>query len=712
MYIVREQGFDGARTMMRGNKFLIGNGRFGYRGTMEEDDAEAGTALNLAGVYDGVAGKWRESVNAPNPLYTRLYSGETLLSAERAVSHEQSLDIRRALHMRKSVFECRGAAVTVESERFASMAETHLLAMRFRIRADKDVELRLETGIDAYVWDLNGPHLENIRFERQEGVLCCRADTQEKKIPVCVVEYCILPAEETGFSIRKEGKKALRVCRFTAKAGKEYELIKLCRVFVGGEPVGRSLSYEEERTRHFAAWDELWKFADVEIDGDERAQFALRYSIYHLLILAPQGKNSIPARGLSGQTYKGAVFWDTEIFLFPFFLAVQPQTARRLLEYRIATLGGARRKAESYGYGGAFFAWESQETGDDACSAFNVTDVFTGRPVRTYFLDKQIHIDGDIVYAFNEYIGRTQDYSILAEGGMELIAECAAFYYSYAYYSPYHDRVDITDVIGPDEYHERVTNNAFTNRMVLHTWEVFAKMSEEYRRRYPSDYESLDARLHLGELASRILSMREKLARPKQNADGVIEQFDGYFGLENVRVETVRSRLKLPNEYWGGSNGVATATQVIKQADVIAMLCLFPEYPQAVELACFEYYFPRTEHGSSLSASMYGLQACRLGETDYAYEMMLKSAEADLSGETKQYAGGIYIGGTHPAASGGAWMVAVFGFAGLRIRDGKIGCVPNLPKGWKGVRFCVRMRDKLYRIAIGNGKVKIEETDS
>lgn len=710
MNIVRERGYDRDRVMMRGNKFLVANGRFGYRGTMEEDGAESGVALNLAGVYDGIPGKWRETVNAPNPLFTRLYCGDALLEAGNAVSHEQSLDLCRALHMRKSVFSCGGAIVTVESERFASMADTHLLAMRYCIRTDKSAEFSLETGIDAAVWDLNGPHLENVSFRHCGDSLLCRANTQEKKIPVTVAEEFSFPVGESGYHADAENR-ALHVFRFTAEAGREYVLTKLCRVFAGEETGGKVLSYEEERERHFAAWKQQWEAADIEIDGDERAQLALRYSIYHLLILTPQGNTSIAARGLSGQTYKGAVFWDTEIFLFPFFLNVQPHTARRLLQYRIATLDGARRKAKSYGYDGAFFAWESQETGDDACSAFNVTDVFTGRPVRTYFLDKQIHIDGDIVYALNEYIERTQDDSILADGGMELIAECAAFYYSYAYYSPYRDCVDIVDVIGPDEYHERVTNNAFTNRMVLHTWQVCRETAERFRVRFPEKYEELNGRLKLEELLRKIGETEKKLARPKQNGQGVIEQFDGYFKLEDVNVETVRSRLKVPNEYWGGSNGVATATQVIKQADVIAMLCLFPEYPGEVEKACFDYYFPRTEHGSSLSASMYGLQACRLGETGYAYEMMLKSAEADLSGETKQYAGGIYIGGTHPAASGGAWKAAVCGFAGLHVRGGKIECTPILPKNWNGMRFCVRTQGKLYRVSIARGEVNIEEKE-
>ena len=110
-----------------------------------------------------------------------------------------------------------------------------------------------------------------------------------------------------------------------------------------------------------------WEYCDVKIEGDDEAQLALRYSIFQLLIVAPVNgsANSIPARALSGQVYKGAIFWDTEMFMFPFFLYTYPEKAVELMRYRIKTLDGARRKAktEGVGYRGAFYAWESQEIG-------------------------------------------------------------------------------------------------------------------------------------------------------------------------------------------------------------------------------------------------------------------------------------------------------------------------------------------------------------
>lgn len=162
--------------------------------------------------------------------------------------------------------------------------------------------------------------------------------------------------------------------------------------------------------------------------------------------------------------------------------------------------------------------------------------------------------------------------------------------------------------------------------------------------------------------------------------DGIIEQFDGYFALEDCSLQEVRSRLMDKREYWGGDHGVAGVTQIIKQADVIAMMALFPgDFTEAQVSANWAFYEPRTEHGSSLSACMYALTACRLGRPDLAWDLFMRTAAIDVTGSGKEWAGEIYIGGTHPASNGGAWMIAAMGFAGLRMEKGKPELHPNLP---------------------------------
>ena len=194
----------------------------------------------------------------------------------------------------------------------------------------------------------------------------------------------------------------------------------------------------------------------------------------------------------------------------------------------------------------------------------------------------------------------------------------------------------------------------------------------------------------------------EKLRKEKYNLEE--EEIKPYFKLENVLVPEVRSRLIDPREYWGGAYGVAAQTQVIKQADVIALLYMLGQYPADIIAANYDYYEPRTEHGSSLSACMYALCACAIGRPAAAYPLFLKSAEADIVGGGKQWAGLVYIGGTHPAAAGGAYMVLLYGFLGLRFEDGKPTLHPRLPEGWKKVQLQVHWQGKDWLLTAEEGQ--------
>uniref|UniRef100_UPI0005940DA3 glycosyl hydrolase family 65 protein n=1 Tax=Gorillibacterium massiliense TaxID=1280390 RepID=UPI0005940DA3 len=469
--------------------------------------------------------------------------------------------------------------------------------------------------------------------------------------------------------------------------------------------------YDSLLQKHDAKWTKLWKASDVVIDGDDEAQLALRYSLYHLLIIAPthSDKVSIPARGLSGQVYKGAVFWDTEMFMLPFFLHTNPAIARNLVMYRCQTLDGARRKAAEYGFEGAFFAWESQDNGDDACTLFNVTDVFTNRPMRTYFRDKQVHISADVAVAIWQYYTFTGDESILLEGGAETILECARFFHSYSYFNPTKDRYEILDVTGPDEYHERVNNNAFTSYMVKNTLEVALDAVALLEDRHADDLAALLSKLDYVETLKQIRVMNEKLYVPQPGGeDGLIEQFDGYFRLEEVGLKELKSRVLIPNEYWGGGNGLATTTRILKQADVVLTMHRFKDrFSKEIKKANWEFYEPRTEHGSSLSPCVYALVASDIGSPDWAYPYFKKTATIDMTGDSKQFVGTLYIGGTHPAANGGAWMSAIQGFAGVGFHDGAFHIDPALPQAWKSVAFTVQALGQRFAVTVSHNEISI-----
>lgn len=717
-FIAAENKFEKENIAWNGNRFLTGNGYFGIRGTLEEYTKEQMCAVNMAGIYDRVGDAWRESVNAPNPLYTyiKINGVKYALPESEPLSHSQTLDFRHGLHLRTTSWQTPGGSVTVSCERFASMSRRRFIGMRYSVKTDFDCAAEIVTGIDGDVWDINGPHFVKMRIGDENGIKSVTGITGEKAVSVTAAErlYVLFDAET---ETEKTDKAVLSHIRFKAAAGTEYAIEKTSYIVTSAddfteECTTSEVTYRELKDEHIRAWDKIWSLSEIEIDGDDEAMYALNYSIYHLNCIAPRGmrSRSIPARGLSGQVYKGAVFWDTEMFMIDYYIHTEPEIAKTLLQYRIDTIGGALKKAEEYGLQGAYYAWESQEGGYEGCSDYNVTDVFTNRPMRTHFRDKQYHVSAAIVYGLMKYIRGTGDYDILNGGALGMVVECARFYRSlllkYAD-KPYYE---IHDVVGPDEYHERVNNNIYTNRMAKLVFDTALELIDIAGRRYPDCTAELDKKYGIEALRAMLSDSSEKLFIREPDENGIIEQFDGYFKLEDVSVDEVRSRLIDPREYWGGAYGVAAGTQVIKQADTAAMLSMFAdEYGADILKRNFDYYEPRTEHGSSLSACMYSLLACRIGEAEKAYPLFMKSAKADLVKGGKEWAGLIYIGGTHPASEGGAWIVAVNGFAGITETENGIECRPLLPEKWNAMRFKLVYKGRLYGVSITKAGAEIKE---
>lgn len=722
---IDEEGFFEDRITANGNKFLVGNGYMGIRGTLTEYDKHKFTAVNLAGIYDQVGDGWREPLNAPNGLYTTVeLDGESYtLPDKKPAFHSMSLDYRHGIFSRKTTWKTEKGTLTVTEERFASLKEKHLITMKYSVTSERDGIIRLITGIDGDVWDINGPHYDDMLLSEEGNIIKAVGITHESKDKVVVCEVYnadFLLTEE----IHKADRTISRVLTFHAKAGKTYIINKFISVFTskdredymdraktvvdGAEKAG----YEAALKSHSKEWEKKWSISEVTIEGDDAAMEGLNYSIYHLHCIAPRHSDSlsIAARGLSGQTYKGAVFWDTEMFMLDFFLFTEPEVAKTLLKYRIDTLDGALKKAKSYGYDGAFYAWESQEGGYDACSDYNVTDVFTGRQMRTYFKDKQIHISSAVVYGIMRYVNYTGNKDLLEEGGDRVILECARFYYDLLVKRVPIDRYELHDVIGPDEYHERVNNNAYTNRMAKYTFDSAVTVLDWLLKEKSLDTKALEQKGYdLKGLKATYEDAAKRLYIPEPDEKtGIIPQFDGYEKLEDVGLGELKGRILHEKEYWGGAYGIASHTKVIKQADVVTLMNLFSEdYSKDLLRKNWDYYEPRTEHGSSLSACMYAMLACKCSMPDKAYPLFRKSADADLSGGGKQWAGLIYIGGTHPAASGGAYMTAIEGFAGIHEENGVLKAKAALPAKWERLSFKLIFQGDLYGVMVTKDRAEV-----
>lgn len=432
-----ENGFTARETAAdNGNRFLIGNGYMGIRGTLEEHGKEQLAAINLAGIYDQVGDGWREPLNAPNPLHTVLsVDGEPLaLPEKQPLEHRQGLQYRHGIFSRRTVWPVGEGTVTVESRRVAHMVKQHLILARYCVTASAPMTVSITADIDTDIWEIHGPHYSKHTFHTEGDCVLCLADVQNGKDRVAVGRRCVLNG---GRAVRTETQNGF-CYHVELEKDRTVTLTSISAVYttldcVSPEEAVRSAlanaDYAALSASHVEAWEKIWAVGEVELDGDDAARDAVNYSLYHLNSIAPRHADnlSIPARGLSGQTYKGAIFWDSEMFILDYFLYTQPEVARSMVRYRIETLPGALDKAKRYGWQGAFYAWESQEGGFDGCSDYNVTDVFTGRPLRTFFKDKQVHISSAVARAIMQYVTVTGDTELLAQGGARTVLECARF---------------------------------------------------------------------------------------------------------------------------------------------------------------------------------------------------------------------------------------------------------------------------------------------
>jgi kojibiose phosphorylase len=745
---IHETRFDAEQLVNGGSIYMTGNGYLGYRGTFPEWGADQYVGCTVTDTYDTADGKWKELCNVPNALYTVLRLDGTTVSVfdEQLKQYKRSLDFRYGVHRREMAWgePAAGADESQErlwlrDERFASYADIHLVPFRYEIEAREAGELEIETGIDGEVWSLHGEHFAEYHPLRERDALLLKTVTGETGIEVVVGESTrlyrdgeevgaqkaeLLPPAESG------ERRLLRRMRISVAAGTRLTLEKCMAVFHSNDRPDPEAGCREALARagahgfeglleeHQAAWDLRWRKFDIVLDGDERAQALLRYNIYHNIIATPAHTDHLPigARGLSCQAYQGAAFWDQEIFNLPMFLYCDPETARKVLVYRYRTLDGARKKAQDLGYYGAFYAWVSGDDGREICPSYFFIDVLTGRRIHNHFNDWQIHISPDVGYAVWHYYRVTGDTAFLRDYGAEILLEVSRFLVSHAYFKKDKDRYEFVRLLGPDEYHENVDNNFFTAYQAKYVLERTLESYDLLKEQAPERLSEIIQRIGLTEQTLALMhEMAEKVYVPHPDPETLlIEQFDGYFDMEDITPERLAERLLDSSEYWGWPNGIATETQVTKQADVVQQFMLHPEsHSTAVMQANWDYYEPRTQHGSSLSPSVYAVVAAWIGYPQRAYDYFLRSATVDLFNTNKAVSGGTFIGGIHTAACGAAWQIVVHGFLGMRVDPaGELTLDPHLPEQWNGVRCTVTVAGTQLEVYAGPEGVTVGSLDS
>jgi trehalose/maltose hydrolase-like predicted phosphorylase len=625
------------------------------------------------------------------------------------LSSMRSLDLRRGLHLGEISYRAHAGITLTGSElRLVSLADRAVGLQLGWFSLDRDgVEVMLEAD-----FAMAGMGMEPLQLDRD----VCAWRTEGSGKSVAMAGSATLRAD--GKPLVPERSFSLRwTWRWRSVAGQVLELDRLVAVArsdsLADDPApvavdalarSRPIGWRRVMAAHEAAWRKRWEVSDVIIEGDDQVQEALRFAVYHLTSAAnPEDERvSVGARGLTGDAYFGHVFWDTEIYLLPFYTAAWPEAARAMLMYRYHTLGGARAKADAMGFKGAFYAWESADTGEETTPERVVgphgemIDILTGR--------MEQHISADIAYAVWQYWRATGDDAFFVDAGAEILLETARFWASRAALEADGKR-HIRHVIGPDEYHEDVDDSAFTN--VMARWNIARGLEtiDLLRTGWPERAAALCKRLALHE--AELADWRDAIECIVTGLDpvtGLYEQFAGYHKLEPIDLSLYVDR-KVPIDVVIGRERTQRS-QVVKQADVVALLALLPdEFPGAAAKANFRHYEPRCVHGSSLSAGIHALVAARLGETETALRYLRQAAAADLELDPNS-AGGIRIAGL-----GGLWQAIVLGFAGLGLDGDTLTVTPRLPSKWPSMSFTVLWRGRPVQIRIAGEKVRVSIAD-
>lgn len=434
---------------------------------------------------------------------------------------------------------------------------------------------------------------------------------------------------------------------------------------------------------HVRSWSRRWTDAQVTIDGPPLDQAAANFTLFHLLSI-PDGHDelAVGARALTGPAYGGHVFWDADVFVLPALTAIAPDAARAMLEYRVNRLDAARDRAAAEGRPGARFPWESAASGNEMTPT-SATRI-DGRRIEVVTGDQEIHISSDIAWAALHYARWTGDREFLAGPGTDLVLETARYLAARIEVGP-DGRGHLRQIMGPDEYHEAVDDNAYTN--VMTRWHL-----RQAARLTPDPVE-----------AGRMRRLADLLVDGYLPGSGRHEQFTGFDQLEPVLITAV-AQPPVAADILLGADLVARS-QIVKQADVVMMHHLVPEeLPAGSAAADLDHYVPRTAHGSSLSPAVYASVLARAGRPDEALHHLRVALHIDLEDLTGTTAGGI-----HAATMGGAWQALAFGYLGLAVHDDHtLALDPVLPTDWDRLTMRSRVRGHLVEVSADRDEVRLE----
>ena len=704
--------------------FSIGNGAMGQRANFEEDySGKTFQGSYIGGVYypdktrvgwwkNGYPEYFAKVLNAPNWIGIHIkIEGEQLdlHHAKEVLHYERVLDMESGLYERSFTATLQnGIGVRVHSKRFLSLAQSALGVIDYRIETDRDATLEIIPYLDAGItnqdsnWEDQFWEIDRIGATQKTAYI--EAHTLKTEFSVgTFMEVRLLENDDTidfTSSVKKTEKKVGLEISHQLTAGKELSIHKLGGYLSSRNYPKENLESEANalllalKNESFSSlynaqkekWSSIWKSADITIDGDVKAQQAIRFNIFQLnqTYTGEDAGLNIGPKGFTGEKYGGSTYWDTEAYCIPFYMATKNQAvARNLLTYRYLQLDRAIENAEKLGFtkGAALYPMVTMN-GEECHNEWEITF-------------EEIHRNSAIAFAIFNYTRYTGDTSYIPEMGMEVLVGIARFWAQRASFSAAKKQYVILGVTGPNEYENNVNNNWYTNYSARWCMEYAAEQMNRLYNEFPTDAARIQQKIDLQDAEmEQWKKTAAQMYLPKDDALKIVLQQDGFLDKTLEHVSSLDPAERPINQHWSWDR--ILRSPYIKQADVLQGMYFFEDHFSNEELERnYAFYEPFTVHESSLSPCVHAILASKLGKEEQAYAFYLRTARLDLDDYNAEVEEGLHI-----TSMAGTWMSIVEGFAGMRIKGEQLSFAPRLPKAWEKLQFKINFRDAIYTLEL------------
>lgn len=708
-WVISEENFNIDHNTAYEGLLTLGNGYLHSRGSFEEHLSQAPqnepftliTSNHSSQEFPKNKSKWGTyipGVWGNHPLLNKeivnlpffweiipIVDGEQLdMELSNIKNYHRELNLKTATLTRNLQWHTKaGATIDLTFERFISAARPNLCCQRFTLESHQKADMEIISGINSGVLTNGYNHFKSVQFTHlQNNRIRCEIKTDDRDEVRIIAD---LLAINKNWTYVESPDRCFLQQSFTIAPGKKFVFEK--RTFIAATndlntheslmDSYNTLSYEYLHAEHAVVWQKRWDASDVVIEGDDMSQLAIRTSIYHLIrVHADNNKQvSIDAKGYSGDAYWGRYFWDTEIYMLPFYIYTNPASARTLLEFRIQSLAGACKNAARLGYPGARYPWESDSEGNECCTNWQ-------------YADHQVHITADIIFAMIHYLRATNNKEFIAAAA-QTILETARYWVQRIDKRQFENHYSLLGVMGPDEYTPISNNNSYTNRLVAFALEAASK----YGRLGGATNSECDLFAHI--------SKNLPISRDENNFVLQCEEFEKYADPKFEYFWKNRSKHFAMHV----SQERLYRSKCLKQADVIMLMMLFPnEFTKDEIVKAWDYYLPLTTHDSSLSFGIHAIVASMIGQNKNAWDFWLKSSLIDFN-----FANGAQEG-VHMASHGLNWQIIIFGFAGMQsaVNADVLTFKPNLPAKIHRLAFPLIWKGKQIHVEISKDELVIK----